>query len=125
MPNTRLRVGMEVAFGGARYRVGLVNYSRARLDPIEKVKRKITTRGGDEVEIMKFPASVSISPNSNIEIYATNSKNPAGKSGRGKRKVRRGSLQRGSRTYRSRRKNLARGVSRGAKCGSQIPAEPQ
>jgi hypothetical protein len=65
----RLKEGMIVEVGGSKWRVGLVNYSRARLDPIEKVKREITVKAtGVTHEVMAYPASISISPNSTCKI---------------------------------------------------------
>jgi hypothetical protein len=65
---TRLQVGMIVVYDNVKWRVGLVNYSRARLDPIGRVKRKVTRRDGQEVEMMVTLGSVSISPDSTIPI---------------------------------------------------------
>jgi hypothetical protein len=65
----RLRVGMIILTGGERYRVDLVNYSRARCMPLEK--RSITIV--DKVMLKertfeKFGGAINISPNSDCLI---------------------------------------------------------
>jgi hypothetical protein len=72
-PSTRLQEGMLVKCEGVVWRVGLANECRARLDPITRVKRVIEhydKKTGEETtkEIEVFPASINVSPNSEIEI---------------------------------------------------------
>ncbi len=72
---TRLQVGMVIKHGGTDYRVDLVNESRARCVPLEKVKVKqvmFDKRSGTEkeVEFSRSGGAISISPNSEVEIVS-------------------------------------------------------
>jgi hypothetical protein len=69
---TKLQPGMIVLFDGARHRVVMVNESRARIVPMEKVETQVKQIiDGKKVVVAsfsKYGAGQNISPNSEIEI---------------------------------------------------------
>lgn len=65
----RLQEGMVILTGGERYRVDLVNYSRARCVPLEKRATTIVDKVmGKERTFEKFGGSINISPNAECKI---------------------------------------------------------
>lgn len=62
-----LRRGMTVRVDGRRWRVGLVNSCRARLDPLDKTRRTITDRFGKSVDIEALGGSLNVSANADVE----------------------------------------------------------
>ncbi len=70
---TFLQVGMQFKHGGSVYRVEMVNESRARCVPVDKIKVKQTmfdkrTGADKEVEFERTGGAINISPNSEVEV---------------------------------------------------------
>lgn len=76
---TKLQPGMIVLFDGARHRVVMVNESRARIVPMEKVETQVEQIiDGKKVVVAsfsKYGAGQNISPNSEIPIVGYESSN--------------------------------------------------
>ena len=72
-PLTFLQVGMVFLHGGCKYRVDMVNNSRARCVPVDKVKveRKMFDKRSGEEKVVVFEhagTTINISPNSEVQI---------------------------------------------------------
>ena len=62
-----IRLGKNYLLNGKPYRVGLLNFCRARLDPCFRVRREIVSRLHDiRRTIYATPPSVNISTNSTL-----------------------------------------------------------
>ena len=66
---------MVIKHSGIQYRVDMVNESRARCVPLEKVKVKQTmfdkrTGADKEVEFERVGGAINISPNSEVEVIS-------------------------------------------------------
>lgn len=64
----RLRKGDIILLQGKLWRVTMVNASRAVIEPLERVRKKITRPNGEDVEFEARQNVVSISAASDVPI---------------------------------------------------------
>lgn len=66
-----LREGMTIELiDGKRYLVTMVNFSRARIKPLFKVKHEVTKRiTGEKIVFESYPGEVNIGPDSEVLVH--------------------------------------------------------